>query len=202
MKMEQSEKQMKHNSGTQNPKQMISLIPRFYFGLFAGILLLLGSLLIWAFFGTLARTVTVTGIYHPIDGQEGELIALVPIGTGKLLEEGMDASVILTGYDYQQYGHMEGKIIYVDKELTTLPEMRTLLPDDTIISPFIQNGPVIAVRFRLRKDKASENGYYWSGSEGNKLHIYDLTYASVIITLKKVRPISLGIPQLGEMLGL
>ena len=197
--MEQSKKK---EQGSTAPRQMMNIMPRSYIALLAGIVLILGFLLGWAFFGTLSKTVTVTGLYHPVDGMGGEILAFVPISTGKMLEEGMEASIILSGFDYQRYGHMEAEVVYVDKDLTTVEEMRRLLPDDSIISPFLQVGPVIEVCLRLTKDEDSQNGYYWSGSEGGDLRIYDLTFASVMITLQKVRPISLGIPELEEVLGM
>ena len=189
-------------STAEEQKKTLSIVPRFYRGLLAAFLLLILAFLYWSVFGTVSRTVTVTGVYHPREGHRGDFVALVPLSIGKPLEVGMEAIVFLTGYDYQKIGHMEATIVDVDESVTTLEEMRELLMEDTIISAFSQSGPTVAVRLTLRRDPDSSNGYYWSAAAGRDLKVYDMTLASIVITREKVHPISLWIPQLQTSLGL
>ncbi len=197
--MTQTDKADRHSE--EGSRQMMPVMPRVYFVVFWGIALILASFLTWAFLGTVSKTLNVSAIYHPIEGQPGEVLALVPIRTGKPLEAGMRANVFLTGYDYQQVGHMEAVIEKIDENVSTVTEMREYLPDDTLISPFMQNGPVISVWLKLREDPMSSNGYYWSSEPGKSLTLHDLTFASLTIVTESVRPITLGFPQLVSFLG-
>ncbi len=183
-------------------RQMMPVMPRVHYAVFLGVVIILAAFLSWACLGTIARTVNVTAIYHPLEGEAGEVLALVPIRTGKPLEIGMEAHVFLVGYDYQKVGHMQAVIEKMDEGVSTVAEMRKVLPDDTLISPFVQSGPVMAVWLKLREDATSANGYYWSSEPGKSLTIHDLTFASLTIVMEKVHPISLGFPQLKSILGM
>lgn len=185
----------------EDRRMPLSIMPRFYYGLLAGFLLLILAFLGWAIFGYTSHTVTVSGIYHPQDGALGEVIALVPLSIGKPIEKGMQAKVFLTGYDYQEIGHMEATIADVDESVTTLEEMRALLTEDTVIASFTQNGPTVSVELSLRKDPETVSGYYWTAAAGRNQKVYDMTLARISITLQRVHPISLWIPQLEESLG-
>lgn len=180
----------------------LSIVPRFYYGLLAGFILLILAFLYWSIFGYTSHTVTVTGIYHPQPDALGEVIALVPLSVGKPIEKGMDAAVFLVGYDNQKIGHMKATVTDVDESVTTLEEMRTLLTEDTVIEPFLHNGPTVAVEISLLKDPDTVSGYYWTAPAGRSMKIYDMTPAEINITQQKVHPISLWIPQLEETLGL
>ena len=180
-------------------KQMITIVPRFYAGIFAGIILILTAFLLWAVFGSVDRMITVPGIYHPNAVASGQVVVFVPLSDGKPLEAGMQAKVFPEGYDLQKTGFMVGEVTYVDKEVTTMEEMRALLSEDTVISLFAKNGPMLALEVRLKEDPSTVSGYYWSEPGGRELTLYDMTMTSVNITLEEVRPISLGIPQLKEL---
>ena len=183
-------------------KVPLSIIPRFYYGLLAGFLLLILAFLYWSIFGYTSHTVTVSGIYHPQPDALGEVIALVPLSVGKPIEKGMEAAVFLTGYDYQKIGHMKAIVADVDESVTTLDEMRALLTEDVVIEPFLKNGPTVAVELSLLKDPDTVSGYYWTAPAGRNLKVYDMTLADINITQQKVHPISLWIPRLEEALGL
>ena len=80
-----------------NPDGQVSLsmtvVPRMYGVLLAGILLLLSVVMGWAFFGSINETAIVSGVDHPEAEASGEIIAFVPVSVGKAFEPGMAASV-------------------------------------------------------------------------------------------------------------
>ena len=186
----------------EDRKVPLSIVPRFYHGLLAGFVLLILAFLYWSIFGYTSHTVTVSGIYHPQPDALGEVIALVPLSVGKPIEKGMEATVFLTGYDYQKIGHMKAVVADVDESVTNLDEMRALLTEDVVIEQFLKIGPSVAVEISLQKDPDTVSGYYWTASAGRSLKVYDMTLADINITQQKVHPILLWIPRLEETLGL
>jgi hypothetical protein len=117
-----------------------------------------------------------------------------------MITEGMDVGVNLNGYNLQEYGHMKGKISYVDPYVTGTDTMLEILGDESLVQMFSKNGPVVAVVCKLEEDKNAENGYYWSNERGGSVKLKDGTYAAMTVTLERVRPITLGIPKLKEII--
>ncbi len=180
--------------------KMITVIPPVYWMALAGVLIIGIALILWAVFGSISRTLTVTGIYHPGAVKEGEIVTFLPLSTGKMITEGMDVGVNLNGYNLQEYGHMKGKISYVDPYVTGTDTMLEILGDESLVQMFSKNGPVVAVVCKLEEDKNAENGYYWSNERGGSVKLKDGTYAAMTVTLERVRPITLGIPKLKEII--
>ena len=162
----------------------------------AGLFLVFIGFMAWACFGTLSRTVTVTALYHPGASDYGEMIAMVPLSSGKTLDTGMDVVVNLTGYNLQEYGNMRGKVTYVDDYSATVDDMRSLFSNDIIVNAFVQSGPCMVLICRLDKDAESANGFFWTNDKGRILKIHDGTFASLTVIQETVHPITLGIPQL------
>ncbi|MBQ4416827.1 MAG: hypothetical protein II868_03960 [Butyrivibrio sp.] len=177
----------------------MTVVPRMYGTLLFGMVFLVTVVLGWAFFGSINETTTVTGIWHPTETEAGEVIAFVPLTTGKSLEPGMRASVTLTGFKPQQTGSMLASIAAVDEDVTGVEEMREILQDDLLISTFANNGPVMKVVFSVEKDPASENGYLWTHEGGRSIRIHDFTYARLTVTEATRRPITLGMSGLAEL---
>lgn len=178
--------------------QMIVVVPKMYGVLLVGILLLVVTVLIWAIFGEIDETVSITGLYSPGATDQGEVIAFVPISVGKTLQPGMRATINLVGYQSQKMGDMQGQITYVEKRVTGVEEMRTILKDDTLVNVFVQNGPVMLVVFSIDKDPGSANGYAWTHKAGRNIVIQDLTYTSMSVVKDSVHPITLGMSGLAE----
>ncbi|MCR5733679.1 MAG: hypothetical protein K6G22_03635 [Lachnospiraceae bacterium] len=189
------------NTALEEGSQVIMVVPKMYGVLLAGILILMVTVLSWAVFGTVDDSVAVTGLYAPGVTPLGEVVAFVPISTGKTLLPGMEANISLAGYQTQKMGQMHGKITYVDEGITGINEIRAILKDDMLVNVFIQSGPVVLVVFSLDKDPDSKNGYAWTHSAGENIAIQDLTYTSMTVVKDSVRPITLGISGLAEFFG-
>ena len=167
----------------------------------AGLFLVFVGFMAWACFGTLSRTVSVTALYHPGASDDGEMIALVPLSSGKTLDTGMDVVVNLTGYNLQEYGNMRGKVTYVDDYSATVDDMKSLFDNDIIVNAFVQSGPCMVLICALEKDAESENGYFWTNDKGKTLKLHDGTFAYLTVIQETVHPITLGIPQLQAFFG-
>ena len=195
--MEQDrQKDISSESGSNRTDRMLAVTAPVHWLMLAGLFLVFVGFMVWACFGSLSRTVSATGLYHPGSSDRGEIIALIPLTTGKTLDTGMDVVVNLIGYNLQEYGNMRGNITYIDEYTATLDDMRKLLGDDMVINAFVQNGPCVTVICKLKEDESSENGFFWTNDKGETLKLHDGTWASLAIIQETVHPITLGIPQL------
>ena len=166
-----------------------------------GGVIIVAAVLVWSCTGRMTETVDATGLYHPSASEYGEVIAMLPLGSGKRISPGMEVTLYAAGYNQQEYGHMKAVVTYVDDYVTTVDEMQKLLQSDSLVSAYAQGGPVMAVICRLQEDPKTKSGYYWSSSRGKKVALYDGTFMSMSITVSRIRPITLGVPALEEYFG-
>lgn len=57
----------------------------------------------------------------------------------------MDITVYLTSHNQQSYGHVKGKVTYVDSYVTPASEIKALLEDDLLVNAYMQQGPVVVL---------------------------------------------------------
>ena len=169
-------------------------------------LILLGGMmivvvvLVWSCTGWMTETVNAAGIYHPMSSDQGEVIALLPLSSGKTINPGMEVTVYANGYNQQEYGHMKAVVTYVDDYVTSIEEMQALLESDTLVNIYAQSGPLVAVICRLQEDGETQNGYYWSSPLGGDVILHDGTYMNLSIEISRFRPITKEIPALEKYL--
>ena len=188
-------------NGSNRTDRMLAVTMPSHWLMLAGLFLITVGFMLWACFGTLSRTVTASALYHPEGSDQGEIIALIPLTTGKTLDPGMEVVVNLTGYNLEEYGNMRGSITYVDDYTTSIDDMKNYFNDDLVVNAFVQSGPCVAVVCKLQEDKESANGYFWTNEKGRTLKIHDGTWAMLTIIQETIHPITLGIPQLSGFFG-
>lgn len=167
--------------------------------LLGGVLIVIAAV-VWICTGQITETVSATGLYHPSGHEKGEVLAFLPLQNGKRICSGMEVTLYASGYNQQEYGHMKGKITYVDNYVTSIEEMRKLLQNDSLVSAYAQNGPVVAVVCKLQEDPETQSGYYWSSPRGRKIILNDGTFMSMSVKVSNFRPITLGVPALEELM--
>ncbi len=184
--------------GSDRTNQIMTVHTPAHWFLLAGLVLVCVGFTLWAFFGSLSKTAAASGLYHPGSSKYGEILAFMPLATGKTVDVGMDVTVTLSGYSMQEFGHMKGTVTYVDDFVASADEIYQLLEDEILANSYIQNGPSVAVVCKLQEDKSAENGFYWSNERGKRLKIHDGTGAQLTIVEETTHPIQLGFPQLRE----
>lgn len=182
-------------NGADCMEQMIRVVPRRYSLALAGGLIIAAAILCWVFLGEITITSSATGLYHPGAASYGEILCFMPISAGKKIDPGMRASVSLSGYDQQQYGHMDAEVTWVDPYVSSVSEMQSLLGDDLMTSMFTQRGPVVLVVLKLEEDESSENGYFWNNERGKSVNVKDGTWASVSIVTSVQQPLKVFYPE-------
>lgn len=186
-------------SSTSDLQNDITVIPSTFWLMLIGGIIIVTAFLLWAFFGWMAETVTLIGLYHPNICKEGELLCFPPLQDGKSIDTGMDITVYLTSHNQQSYGHMKGKVTYVDSYVTPASEIKALLEDDLLVNAYMQQGPVVAVFCKLTEDPTTRNGYYWSNKKGGTLDIKDGTFMTISVTIAREHPIELFLPDIQSL---
>lgn len=188
------EEKKQNNLSTHDLQNDITVIPSTFWLMLIGGIIIVIAFLLWACFGWMTETVTLIGVYHPNICDEGEILCFPPLQDGKSVNTGMDITVYLTSHNQQSYGHMKGKVTYVDSYVTPVSEIKELLEDDMLVNAYIQQGPVVAVFCKLTEDSTTQNGYYWSSKKGGSLDIKDGTFMTISVTIAREHPIELFLP--------
>lgn len=124
----------------------------------------------------------------------------VPVSSGKKITKGMKVMIYPTTVNKQEYGHMEATVVHVDSYVTGQATMKNILGDDSLVSAFTQEGPVVAVTCALREDANTASGYYWSSDKGADLLLPMGTLISGDVIISEKAPITMIIPLLKEKL--
>ena len=189
----------KEDANMKRLDKMIVVTPLSLWLILLGGILLVGGVMIWICTGWMIETVDTSGIYHPEASSYGEVIAFVPLQSGKQISEGMEVTLYAAGYNQQEYGHMKAEVTYVEDYITTVDEMSELLQSESMLRAYSQSGPLVTVICKLQEDPKTESGYYWSSPRGRKVTLHDGTFMNLSITVSRSRPITLGVPALEEL---
>lgn len=131
---------------------------------------------------------------------EKEALCYMPVGTGKKVVPGMEVMIYPTTVNKQEYGHMTGTVVSVASYVTSQTEMTKKLGDDTLVSAFLNNGPVVEVICSIKEDSDTVSGYYWSSKKGAEVNLTEGTMLEASIVTERKAPITMLIPYLKEML--
>lgn len=128
------------------------------------------------------------------DPEDNVVVCYVPVEEGRKIQVGMDASIYPSTVNRQEYGHMKGKVAYVDEYVTSREVIENQVGVITLVDSFLENGPVIEVRLELQKDDSTKSGYWWSSSRGAQLKLLKGTMILTDIAVAEIRPVSLILP--------
>jgi len=175
-------------ASSDNVKKLIKVVPPGLWMLITGGILIAIMFIVWLFNGTMASYVTATGIYHPGATEYGEILVFMPLGSGKTITEGMNVTCYPSGYNQQEYGHMNATVTYVDSYVTSVDTVKKLLGDDSLVSVYTKNGPVVLIVCKPETDSSSLNGYKWTNKNGNSIVLEDGSYIQMSITTHDMTP--------------
>ena len=136
-----------------------------------------------------------------IVSEELMAVVFVPAALGKQVSLGMEARVVPSTVQREQYGFMLGEVVQVAEFPSTSRGMQRLLANEELVSSLMEAGPPIQVDVRLHGDPSTPSGYQWSSSQGPELEITSGTLASGSIIVREDRPIMLVIPGIREQMG-
>lgn len=129
-------------------------------------------------------------------------VVFVPAALGKQVRRGMEARVVPSTVQREEYGFMLGEVRRVAEFPSTSRGMQRLLANEQLVASLMEAGPPIQVDVALARDDSTPTGYRWSSSRGPDLEISSGTLASGSIIVREDRPIYLVIPKIREQLGI
>lgn len=119
------------------------------------------------------------------------IVCYVPLAYAQKFEKGMEVMVYPTSIDSQKYGHMEAEIISVDEYATNTNSLAYVLGSGNMVAEqFASNGPIVSVVCKIKTDKKTKSGYYWSSDSAKNLTISKGTVISAKIVVDECAPIT------------
>lgn len=128
-------------------------------------------------------------------------IVFVPAADGKQVAPGMAARVSPSNVQREEYGFIEGEVVWVSEFPATAAGMIRQVSNQALVDRLMEEGPPIQVNVALQRNPATPSGFAWSSSTGPDLQISSGTLTEASIIVREERPIHLVIPKVREALG-
>ncbi|MCF2873151.1 MULTISPECIES: NHLP bacteriocin system secretion protein [unclassified Tenacibaculum] len=135
---------------------------------------------------------------------EGKLrgVLYIPSQDGKKIKEGMEALVVPSTVQPQEYGFMKGKVTYVSDFPITQKGMMMTVKNDQLVSGLLTKGALFEVYVEFEEDKNTFSGFKWTSAKGPEVAINEGTSCMGKITVKTEPPVAIVVPALKKFFDL
>lgn len=127
-------------------------------------------------------------------GEGMDVVTFVPVQDGKRIKPGMTALISPSTIKREEFGSIHGEVKTVSQFPATKKAMMAVLQNAHLVDFLSKQGPPITVRIRLKEDPETYSRFAWSSSKGPQQRVTPGSLASVRITVREQRPLSLVIP--------
>ncbi len=121
-------------------------------------------------------------------------ILYVPSQDGKKIKAGMEALVVPSTVQPQEFGYMKAKVTYVSDFPITQQGMMTSMKNDQLVQGLLAMGAPFEVHVDFEEDAETYSGYAWTSAKGPEIQIKEGTSCMGKITVKEEAPIVMVIP--------
>ncbi|UKB83903.1 NHLP bacteriocin system secretion protein [Chryseobacterium sp. MEBOG06] len=121
-------------------------------------------------------------------------VLYIPSQDGKKIKKGMEAFVVPSTVQPQEYGFIEGKVTYVSDFPITQQGMMTSVKNDQLAKGLLASGPLFEVHVEFEKDPNSYSGYKWTSAKGPNVSIKEGTSCNGKITINQEPPATIVVP--------
>lgn len=121
-------------------------------------------------------------------------VLYIPSKDGKKIKKGMEALVVPSTVQPQEYGFIKGKITYVSDFPITQQGMLTSVKNDQLAKGLLAAGPLFEVHVDFEKDPISYSGFKWTSAKGPDLFIKEGTSCMGKITINEEPPVTIVVP--------
>ncbi|MFD1602912.1 NHLP bacteriocin system secretion protein [Flavobacterium artemisiae] len=121
-------------------------------------------------------------------------ILYIPSKDGKKIKKGMEALVVPSTVQPEEYGFIKGKVTYVSDFPITERGMLTSVKNDQLAKQLLVGGPLFEVYVDFEKDSVSYSGYKWTSAKGPDISLKEGTSCLGKITVKREPPVTLVVP--------
>lgn len=123
-------------------------------------------------------------------------VLYVPSQDGKKIKNGMEAFVVPSTVQPQEFGFMKGKVTYISDFPITQQGMLTSVKNDQLAKGLLSAGPLFEVHVEFEKDSKSFSGFKWTSANGPDIEIKEGTSCMGKITIKQENPAAIVVPAL------
>lgn len=121
-------------------------------------------------------------------------VLYIPSKDGKKIKKGMEALVVPSTVQPQEFGFIKGKVTYVSDFPITEQGMLNSVKNDQLAKGLLASGPLFEVHVDFEKDPRSYSGYKWTSANGPDLFIKEGTSCMGKVTIKQEPPVTIVIP--------
>ncbi len=129
-------------------------------------------------------------------------VLYIPSSDGKKIKEGMEALVVPSTVQPQEYGFMKGKVTYVSEFPITQKGMMLTVKNDQLVSGLLSMGALFEVYVEFEEDQDTFSGFKWTSAQGPDIEINEGTSCMGKITVKKEPPLAIVVPALKKFFDL
>lgn len=121
-------------------------------------------------------------------------VLYIPSQDGKKIRKGMEALVVPSTVQPQEYGFIKGKVTYVSDFPVTQQGMLTSVKNDQLAKGLLAQGPLFEVHVDFEKDPKSYSGFKWTSAKGPDIFIKEGTSCMGKVTIKQEPPVTIVVP--------
>lgn len=121
-------------------------------------------------------------------------VLYIPSQDGKKIKKGMEAFVVPSTVQPQEYGFIKAKVTYISDFPITQQGMMTSVKNDQLAKGLLASGPLFEVHVEFEKDTASYSGFKWTSAKGPDILIKEGTSCTGKITIKQEAPATIVVP--------
>jgi HlyD family secretion protein len=129
-------------------------------------------------------------------------VLYIPAQDGKKVKEGMDALVVPSTVQPQEFGFMKAKVTYVSDFPITQKGMMTTVKNDQLVQSLLSGGALFEVHVEFEKDEESFSGFKWTSAKGPEIAINEGTSCMGKVTVKSEPPVTIVVPALKKFFDL
>jgi HlyD family secretion protein len=121
-------------------------------------------------------------------------VLYIPSQDGKKIKKGMEAFVVPSTVQPQEFGFIKGKVTYISDFPITQQGMMTSVKNDQLAKGLLSSGPLFEVHVEFEKDTNSYSGFRWTSAKGPNIAIKEGTSCTGKITIKQENPATIVVP--------
>ena len=129
-------------------------------------------------------------------------VLYIPSQDGKKIKEGMEALVVPSTVQPQEFGFMKAKVTYVSDFPVTQKGMMTTVKNDQLVQGLLRMGALFEVHVEFEKDDEAFSGFKWTSAKGPQIAIKEGTSCNGKITVKSEPPVTIVVPALKKFFDL
>jgi HlyD family secretion protein len=139
---------------------------------------------------------------HIVSNDKLRGVLYIPSQDGKKIKEGMEALIVPSTVQPEEFGFMKGKVTYVSDFPITQKGMMTTVKNDQLVSGLLSRGALFEVYVEFEEDEEAYSGFKWTSAQGPEIAINEGTSCMGKITVKTEPPITTVVPALKKFFDL